>query len=356
MMQRTIISRSAAICLAVALAAGATPAGALISRASQARHVVAQATGPAPRTWHVIAGFTQTLPAGNNSTEAVNQFYPRKLTIHAGDKVTWTVNSANEPHIIAFAPDPMLRHLEDPNVQFTPMTVNGKQQLVLNPVVWFPSSPSPLVMTDSGTNKTLVNCGQVGPAGAPTPQSCTIAFPNVGTFAYDCLLHSGIPGFGDMDGTITVEPLPAPSHHWTVLAGTGTPTDAIDGYYPDHLTVHVGDSVSWKSGGVYFHTVTFGLDPRKAQAIIPVGKGANGPILGVNPQAATPSIPAGGVYMGGFANSGLNLIGNYLNAPGQKFSKQPFTLIFGKAGTYTYFCFIHGPSMAGTITVLPAGQ
>lgn len=307
-------------------------------------------------TWHVIAGFAQVLPAGNDSTEAVNQFYPRRLTIHPGDKVTWTVNSANEPHIIAFAPDPMLRHLEDPNVQFTPTMISGKQQLVLNPVVWFPSSRGPLVMTDSSTNRTLVSCGQVGPAGALTPQSCTITFPNAGTFAYDCLLHSGVPGFGDMDGTITVVPYPAPTHHWAVQAGTGTPTDAIDGFVPDHLTVHVGDSVSWKSGGVYLHTVTFGLDPRKAQVILPVGTGANGPILGVNPKAVAPSIPAGGVYMGGFANSGLALDGNYLSTTGQKFSTKPFTLTFGKAGTYTYFCFVHAPGMIGTITVLPAGQ
>ena len=73
-----------------------------------------------PTTWHVIAGFAQMLPTGNTSTEAVNQFYPRTLTIHPGDKVTWTVNSANEPHIITFAPDPMLRHLEDPTCSSVP--------------------------------------------------------------------------------------------------------------------------------------------------------------------------------------------------------------------------------------------
>ncbi|MGH2345457.1 MAG: cupredoxin domain-containing protein [Chloroflexota bacterium] len=31
-------------------------------------------------------------------------------------------------------------------------------------------------------------------------------------------------------------------------------------------------------------------------------------------------------------------------------------MTFGKAGTYTYFCFVHAPGMVGTITVLPAGR
>ena len=229
--------------------------------------------------------------------------------------------------------------------------------MVGNPAVLFPSSRGPLVETDSGSAKTLLNCGFIGPAGAPTAQSCTITFPNLGSFAYDCLLHSGIPGFGDMDGTIKVVPYPmAMNNTWTVHAGSGTPTDANDGFVPDNLTIHVGDKVNWVSGGVLFHTVTFGIDPLKTPTIIPVGNGPNGPILAVNPVVSTPVMPPGGMYAGGVANSGLFLQGNYLNLPGQKYVTAPFALTFTKAGTYTYYCLVHGPTMKGTITVLAAGQ
>ena len=312
---------------------------------------------PAPRTWHVIAGFSQALPVGTQNTEAVNQFYPRVLTIHPGDKVTWTVNATNEPHTVSFGPDSLLRPLENPQVQFAPKLVNGKTQLVANPAVFFPSARGPLVETDAGTAKTLVSCGAVGPAGAPTPQSCTITFPNVGSFNYDCLLHSGIPGFGDMDGTIKVVPYRmAVNNTWTVSAGSGTPTDANDGFVPDHLAIHVGDKVNWVSGGVLFHTVSFGIDPLKTPLLVPVANGPQGPTLAMNPLIATPVMPAGGMYSGGVANSGLELQGNYVNQPGAVYVRAPFSLTFTKAGTYTYYCLIHSPSMTGTITVLPAGQ
>ena len=54
-------------------------------------------------------------------------------------------------------------------------------------------------------------------------QSCTVTFPNVGTYAYDCLFHSGIPGNADMDGVVKVIPRPhAVNHISTVWAATGT--------------------------------------------------------------------------------------------------------------------------------------
>jgi plastocyanin len=266
-------------------------------------------------------------------------------------------NSTIEPHTVTFGPDAILRRLENPQNQFTPKMVNGKMQFVANPAVFFPSARGPLVETDTGAAKTLVNCGVFGPVGAPGAQSCTITFPHVGSFDYDCLLHSGIPGFEDMDGTIKVVPYQtAVNHTWTVRAGTGTPTDANNGFVPDHLTIHVGDTVKWVSGGVLFHTVTFGIDPLKTPLLVPVATGPRGPVLALNPAIGTPVMPPGGIYSGGVANSGVELQGNYVNLPGQRYWKAPFALTFSKAGTYTYYCMIHAPAMKGTITVLPAGQ
>jgi plastocyanin len=117
----------------------------------------------------------------------------------------------------------------------------------------------------------------------------------------------------------------------------------------------VGDSVTWKSGGEHFHTVSFGIDPRNAPLIVPVGKGPQGPILAINPLVMNPILPKGDIYMGGMASSGiLGLAGNYANLPGQRFLKAPFTLTFAKPGVYTYYCLAHAPLMKGTITVVPA--
>ncbi len=341
---------------ALAIGAGSAVAG-TAHRAGPAR-AASQMIGVAPRTWHVIAGFSQLLPTDTGNTEAVNQFYPRTLTIYAGDRVTWTINAQNESHTVTFAPDPMLRHLEDPQVQISAKVIGGKQQLVANPAVFFPSARGPLVEQDAGSARTLLNCGIIGPAGTPNAQSCTITFPNVGTYAYDCLLHSGIPGSPDMDGVIKVIARPQPSiHNWTVRAGTGNAVDANDGFWPPHLTIHVGDKVTWQSGGVLFHTVSFGIDPRAVPLLVPVGKGPQGPILAFNPQIAFPQVPKGGVYSGGVASSGIfGLGGNYANLPGQVFLKAVFSLTFAKPGTYTYYCLVHAPLMKGTITVLPAGQ
>ena len=127
------------------------------------------------------------------------------------------------------------------------------------------------------------------------------------------------------------------------------------GFFPPRLTIQVGDSVTWKSSGEHFHTVSFGIDPRKAPLEVPVGKGPQGPIVAINPLVMNPILPKGGIYVGGMASSGLlRLGGNYLNLPGQVFLKAPFTLRFGRPGVYRYYCLVHGPLMMGVITVLPA--
>jgi plastocyanin len=340
------------LCGALVAGAGSALAG-TAHRAGPAR-VAAQVLNPPPRAWHVIAGFSQALPTGNDNNESVNQFYPRTLTIYPGDSVVFTDNETNEPHTVTFAPDPMLRKLEDPRNDAFPKVIKGQQMLVLNPAKWFPSARGPLVETDSGAATHLLNCGLIGPAGTPNPQSCTVTFPHVGIYSYDCLLHSGIPGLPDMDGVIRVIPRPQPVQHtWTVWAGTGSSTDTLNGFFPSNLTIGVGDRVTWKSSGVHFHTVSFGMDPLKTPLFVPAGKGPNGPILAWNPQLFFPSVPKGGIYTGGVANSGVvGLTGNYANLPGQQFLTKPFTLTFTKPGVYTYYCLIHGPLMKGTITVL----
>lgn len=122
-----------------------------------------------------------------------------------------------------------------------------------------------------------------------------------------------------------------PARNWQVLAGGGTVDNAVVNmaYYPSHITIDVGDSVTWTMQGDA-HTVSF-------------LSGAPQPSP-LNPAAQA---PAGGTsYDGtGFVSSGI-----ILPIPGQN----TYTLSFTAAGTYTYHCLIH-PGMMGTVTVQPAG-
>jgi len=63
----------------------------------------------------------------------------------------------------------------------------------------------------------------------------------------------------------------------------------------------------------------------------------------LNPQAAFPTIPPGGIYDGSYINSGI-----MSTDPGQL---TQFSLTFNTPGTFTYLCLVHGLMMSGTVVV-----
>ena len=120
------------------------------------------------------------------------------------------------------------------------------------------------------------------------------------------------------------------------------------------VTIHVGDTVRWRSRG--FHTVT--VPPRGKQPppfavatsnkvtgqLDPAGRPFwfNNvlPVLTVNPKVATPTKSK--TYDGTrFRNSGL-LVGP---------SAKPYSLRFTRAGTFAYHCAVH-PGMEGHVRVV----
>lgn len=127
----------------------------------------------------------------------------------------------------------------------------------------------------------------------------------------------------------TVTPLPTV---WTLQAGASSQKEAYQGlqFYPASITVDVGDTITWNFPAGEPHTVTF-LGPRKAP-----------------PPPNDPSVskPAGGSTYDGstYTSSGFVLLGG------------SYSLTFKKAGTYTYYCLIHGPEMVGTVKVQAAGS
>lgn len=117
---------------------------------------------------------------------------------------------------------------------------------------------------------------------------------------------------------------------WTVQAGGSEQNEAVQAlqFYPSTITIDEGDSVTWQYPAGEPHTVTF-LGPQATP-----------------PPPSDPNVaaPAGGTTYDGstYTSSGFMLLG------------QSYTLTFPKAGTYKYYCLIHG-EMVGTVVVQKAG-
>lgn len=120
----------------------------------------------------------------------VQRFFPRRLTIKAGDAVTWIWKTEDTPHTVTF-----LAGSPAPEVVIPQPQPAGPPRLQLNPMVVAPAGNA--VDWDGGS---YLNSGFLEPAqGRPTP-TFTVRFSTPGTYDYVCVLHAG------MEGTVVVEP------------------------------------------------------------------------------------------------------------------------------------------------------
>jgi len=134
----------------------------------------------------------------------------------------------------------------------------------------------------------------------------------------------------------------------------GVPAFATDNaFYAKRVTIHKGDSVSFKIVG--FHNIylpkkgdpipgLFTVDPANPVADVKDAAGTdfwfNGqPSFGINPQAAAP--------VGGKTYDGSEAVGSGLPLAGPP---KPLKVKFPKKGKYTVLCLVH-PGMKGTIVV-----
>lgn len=315
--------RAFAFMVLLAMAAG----GAAAAHAA----VQPQTGATTTETRTVIAGF-------GDRVGATNVFAPKVIDIYAGDTVTWRLGGALEPHTISFGPRALLQRLAQATILPVPQQ-GGPPQVQLNPQVAFPTA----ARTYSGTG--FVNSGLLRQG-----QTWSLTFPTVGVYHFYCLIH-----YPAMSGTVVVHAHPSAGTLYHVIAGDsreqgqahpdlGALTDV---FFPRHLTIHVGDTVSWTGT---FHTVAFGPDAERTEVerhLILARRGADGrPVLYMNPRAVDPS--GGTTYDGtGFVNSGLLSLRARNGSP-------EYRLTFTRLGTYEYDCLIH-PHMEGTITVLPRG-
>jgi plastocyanin len=138
----------------------------------------------------------------------------------------------------------------------------------------------------------------------------------------------------------------SPSQTYTVLVGAENVArkTGVMAYFPATLHIHVNDTVLWQQNSHEIHTVTFLAGTPPPPLLMPAPTPFPPGSLMLNPDAAFPTAPAGGMYDGtSFANSGV--MSTDPKNPTQ------FSLTFTQQGTFTYLCLVHGVMMSGTIVV-----
>lgn len=311
-------------------------------------------------------------------------FFPRSVTIHVGQTVTWQIFGF---HTVTF---------KGPRHSYPFVVPTGKQPVVRDaagqPFWWSGKVPhlfvSPLAIMQQGGSTTstpsqtassgLLRVLTAAPNKPPAPYALTFTQP--GVYHYQCAVHPtmhgvvivkpadvGTPSVASEEAAVqaalqrTIADLRRlqtvkPSKPLTVFVGLGkTATGAeITAFSPARLTVHVGDSVRFVNHDENdIHTVTFGKESYTSKIEKAFGAPVAGGKVELTPLGAYPSEPPGAPiqYDGrnhgnGYLNAGI------LNPPGSPPAAGPtsWTVTFTKAGTYRYECVIH-PHMDGTIVV-----
>jgi plastocyanin len=304
---------------------------------------------------------------------ADNAFYPKKTTIHQGDKVAFKIvgfhnvllapKGQKPPELFALDPSKPVSGIKD--VAGAAFWFNGLPSIGINPLAAAPSGGH----VYDGTK--LVGSGVPG-EGPPKPFN--VKFTKKGTYTVFCSLHSG------MKGTIVVKAkkahIPAKAQDRKrikaqakaasklakkLLAGQGVPTGltvkagndkkgvAALAFFPAQKTVKVGQQVNFtiSSKSTESHNVAFAPEAY-ANELAGAFIGPNGlDARTVYPSQppGTPLVVDGTVHGNGFVNTGM--IDDVKSTPLPKSA----AVTFSKPGTYQYFCIVHGAQMKGQITV-----
>ena len=285
-------------------------------------------------------------------------FFPKNLSIHVGDTVTWTLAGF---HTVTYDPGNALPPDTTPGPEPGAVSFGG---------AFFPIPQDGPPATFDGTQPVSSGTPQGDPSAAPP---YTLTFSQTGRFTFFCAVHDGMKSEVDVlpaDAQLSETPADATARGKAELedvlgdAQNGVPTVqtqqlgsvhtvALGANFaggvsalqmlPGAITVHKGDTVVWTNADPFeIHTVTFtsGGDLPSFTEDMPRFL-PSGPVI-VSP--ANVASPVGGTsYTGtGYLNSGILFPGN------------SFVLtIDAPPGTYTYNCLVHAPTMKGTITVLP---
>ncbi|MEZ4554288.1 MAG: plastocyanin/azurin family copper-binding protein [Dehalococcoidia bacterium] len=297
-----------------------------------------------------------TIAVGSGETGyAVNLFGAPEITVIKGTTVTFEAGWL-EPHTVTFPGMQPIPSPEDPNAAI-------------------PTNPGQVVEY-GGTQ--FVNSGFIASGGAfGENKSFQITFAKQGSFPYVCIIHPGMAGTvnvvgggsvtsqGEIDATakaafasaltalkaeakklaekqVTKVANADGSTTWRVnTVGGFVPPSDVQQFFPPAMNVQEGDTVVWESSVPTPHTVTFlgGADLGKIIAEGPPDILANEKIL-LPTQA-----PAAGYDGNGYINSGIIGIAGFP-------AGTTYSVKFGKAGSYSYFCILHvEQGMGGVVNV-----
>jgi plastocyanin len=292
-----------------------------------------------------------------------NAFYPRSVAVKKGGKVAFKIGGL---HNVIFSPTsapigPF--HAPDPA---KPVAGTGR---------WFDGQPGwfidPAHVIPSGDNvidgKALDASGVFQGQGAPPDY--VVRFPKAGTYAYLCTIHPG------MKGTVKVKPGKVPSAKQdgkavakqvaatvksakrlakevpagnVVVAGNDRKEVAFFSFSPAVRQVSAGTAVEFEmaKSSTEMHNVVFGPEPLLAETAAKFfAPGPQG--IAYDPVSVYASAPGALTHQGTdeLLNTGL------IDADPRTTFPASATVTFTKAGSYTYICTVHGPSMKGRIDV-----
>ena len=305
-----------------------------------------------------------------------NQFFPRTVTVNAGDTVQFLpfgFHDANFPKRGGKAL-PLI----------VPGAASSGQVDAAGAAFWFDGQPvlgfNPLLFK-SNFGKTLTYTGakavRSGLPLADRPKPFKVRFPNAGNFTYFCDVHPGMKGKVKVKRSGAAVPSKRADKRTvakqvakavaaarrlskvkppasTVLLGSADRAGVeYFGMLPESLTVPVGTTVNFRMSKPSFevHSGTFGPgDPEKEPNSYLGQLAASFETEQFDPRATYPSEPPGttasftsSLHGNGFWNSGV------LDAVASPLPESS-RVTFAQAGSFTFICVIH-PFMKGTVIV-----
>jgi plastocyanin len=302
-----------------------------------------------------------------------NAFYPKRVTIHKGDRVSFKIvgfhniylPKKGDPIPDLFAVDPANPVAGKTDAAGNPFWFNGQPSLSINPAAAAPVG-----------GKTYDGSEAVGsglPLAGP-PKPLPVKFTKKGKYTVLCLLHPGMKGTIVVKGKKAHIPTKAQDRKRIkkqakdasklakkLVAGQGVPSGltvkagndkkgvATLAFFQAEKTVKVGQQVTFtmSNKSTETHNVAFapeayakelaeqfigpaGLDARTVYPSEPIG---------------TPLVVNGTSHGNGFVNTGL--LDDVKSTPLPKSA----AVSFSTPGTYQYYCIVHGAEMKGTIKV-----